>query len=78
MVAVPVIGLGHINAFLLADHQERPEFADFDHLRWIHFTPIPSRPWKETSQDSDEEVSMGRREQVVVPQQGVERLARRV
>ena len=40
MVAVPVIGLGHINAFLLADHQKRPEFVDFDHLRWIHFTPI--------------------------------------
>ena len=33
---MPVIGLGHINAFLLADnHQERPEFVDYDHLRWI-------------------------------------------
>ena len=40
VVCVPVIGLGHINAFLLADHQERPEFADFDHLRWAQFSPI--------------------------------------
>ena len=32
---IPVIGLGHVNAFLLADHHERPEFVDFDHLRYI-------------------------------------------
>ena len=39
---IPVIGLGHINAFLLADHHERPEFVDFDHLRCIRQTLKPN------------------------------------
>jgi len=32
-VAVPVIILGHINAFAFGDHEERPEYIDYDHLR---------------------------------------------
>ena len=39
---IPVIGLGHVNAFLLADHHERPEFVDFDHLRCIRQTLKPN------------------------------------
>ena len=31
--AVPAIILGHINAFVLPDHEPRPKFIDYDHLR---------------------------------------------
>ena len=32
-VAVPVIFLGHINAFVLPDPEPRPPYVDYDHLR---------------------------------------------
>jgi len=31
--AVPAIILGHINAFVLPEHEPRPKFIDYDHLR---------------------------------------------
>ena len=37
--ALPVIGLAHVNAFVLPEHQERPEFVDYDHLRLITYDP---------------------------------------
>ena len=30
--AIPVMVLGHINAFVLAEHEERPEFKPYDHM----------------------------------------------
>ena len=32
-VAVPVIFLGHINAYVLPDPEPRPPYVDYDHLR---------------------------------------------
>ena len=31
--AIPVITLGHINAFILVEEAKRPEFVPYEHLR---------------------------------------------
>jgi len=33
IAAIPVIVLGHVNAFVLTDHPARPEFREYEHLR---------------------------------------------
>ena len=31
--AIPVIILGHVNAFGMAEHPKRPEFKEYDYMR---------------------------------------------
>lgn len=39
--AVPIMILGHVNAFGLGEHEPRPEFKEYDHMR----TRTKAFPW---------------------------------